>query len=127
MDKFYNKIYCIIFATDIPKNKKYILSTKPDSIEFINTYIEQNNVNHLEDSLVSYIKQYVFVSDLELLPQLISINNPSLSRDIDTINIVYGFVVNHTNNINNAHWIEFDYMQESQYSNVLFEVIRKLQ
>ena len=80
----------------------------------------------IESSLMSFLKQYIFVNDLELMPQLININSPILSKNSDDLNIVYGFIVPYTESINNGYWVEFQILQEQKYSPLLFEVMQKL-
>jgi hypothetical protein len=121
-------INAVVFATDIPNNKKYILSTKDTDLEFPHLILDIDKLSSLNSVLVNYLKQYVFVSDLELLPQIINLHSSDIKNEdqTPTLNVIYGFIVNYTNSINNCYWIEFDYLKPIQYSNLIFEVIQKL-
>jgi hypothetical protein len=62
------------------------------------------------------------------LPQLISLNHVSLNQEQDTLDIVYGFIIDYNSSIDNtrAYWIDFDILKEQQLSLVLLETIQKL-
>ncbi|MFM7795448.1 MAG: hypothetical protein ACKO7N_01650 [Candidatus Nitrosotenuis sp.] len=128
MNNFKVNLNCIVFSTNITLNQRLVLSLDKEKIIFPSLYLNSDNLNHLDDTLIQFLKQYVFVSDLELLPQLISLDNSILNNDPNnaTLNVVYGFIVNHTNSLNNAFWVEFQLLKEQPYSNLLFEVIQKL-
>lgn len=122
---------CVIIATNIPINKKYILSLNQKDI--ILPFFELNNDNKVntEQYLISKLREnYIFVSELELIPQLISLNfpvlNPENKKYKNHIDVIYAFLVDHTNNINNAHWVEFDYMESNAYTSLICEVVQKL-
>lgn len=119
-------INCVLFSTNINLNKRYVLSIEKDSIILPSFLITQDNIQNIDHSIIEFLKQLVFVNDLELLPQLININTKVISDNINRLDIIYGFIINHTGNINNCHWVEFDLLQEQQYSQLLFEVIQKL-
>jgi hypothetical protein len=62
------------------------------------------------------------------MPQMISFNQDSLNTDQDTLETVYGFIVDYESNINNeiAYWIDFDPLKEHKLSTVLLETMQKL-
>lgn len=119
-------IHCVVFGLDIPSNKKYILSLSSEDILFPSLVITKEHLLSLEESLINNLKQYVFVSDLELLPQLISLHDRSINEEENTVNVIYGFIIDKTININQAYWYEFDSLVQHRYSNLIFEVIQKL-
>lgn len=126
-NKYAIKIHCLVFGTNISLNKKYILSLNDKEIVLPNLYLTNDNISSIENSLIQYLRQYIFVNELELLPQLISLHSVYIDNVEDnTLNVIYGFVVNHTININNAYWYEFDFLEPTKYSNLLFEAIQKL-
>lgn len=127
-DLFRININAVIFSTDIPNNKKYVLSTNDKDIQFPVLTLDKTNISSINTNLINYLKNYVFVSDLELLPQIISTHSEliSVNDDIPTLNMIYGFVINHTGSLNNSYWIEFDYLNTVPYSSIIFEVIQKL-
>jgi hypothetical protein len=125
-DLFHIKLNCIVFGVDIALNKKCILSLEEENIVFPNFKINSDNINDIEKTIITNLKEYVFVSDLELIPQLINIHSKNLSKDTNTVEVVYGFIINHTLNINNCYWIDFNPIKENPLSPVLFEVMQKL-
>lgn len=109
-------------------NQRFILSMDPEKIVFPVMQLTHNMKNNIDNELIQFLKQYIFVSDFELLPQLINIDSPILSTNNESsiLNVVYGFIVKHTNSVNNAFWLEFELLKEQPYSNILFEVMQKL-
>lgn len=128
-DLFRVSINLIVFATDIPRNKRYILSVDEKKIKFPRIFLDQKSVSCINSSLIKFLKDnYIFVSDFELIPQIItphSINIPD-NDNMPTINMVYGFIINYTTNINNSYWIEYDFIESTEYSDVIIETIQKL-
>ena len=109
-------------------NKKAILSTQEGSIQFPFVVITPELVQtNLQANIVAETQKYIAVSSLELIPQLINIYPHFESQPEEIVNIVYAFVVSHTESINNAYWIDFDYLTPVVHSNLLFETIQKLQ
>ena len=129
MNEFQININCVVLTTDITASKKYVLSLTQEDITLPNLYITKESVANLESNIIDYLKSYLFVSDLELLPQIITLHSDQIKSDknINTLNVVYGFIVSHSKSINNAYWVEFNYFNAVPYSNLLFEVIQKLQ
>lgn len=128
MSKFDLQLNCVVFSTNVTLNQRLILSLDKDKIVFPSLTLTPEIIDKgIDDSLIQFLKQYVFVSDLELLPQLITLNSTVLSNDTkNTLNVVYGFIVQHTQSINNAFWLEFQLLKEQPYSNLLFEVMQTL-
>lgn len=124
--KFNVKINCVIIGTDIPNNIQYILSTNKTDIVFPCLELNAIHKENIDLYITDFLKQYIFVSELELMPQIISLHSKDLQCSKNDLNVVYGFVVKHTININDVYWIPFDYSQTNQYSNLIFEVIQKL-
>jgi hypothetical protein len=127
-DKFEVKINCVVLTTNISLGKKYVLSLDKDkltipSFNVINDHLSDNKLN---DKIILSLKEYVFVSDLELLPQIISLHSNHIVSDTQTLNTIYGFLINYTTSLNNCYWIEFDYSQPVEYMPLLIEVIQKL-
>ena len=127
--KFDINIHCVVFGTDIPNNKTYILSTQKEDISFPSFVLTMDNITDLDNYLIKFLKNYIFVNDLELIPQLITLNSIDIvnsETDINTLNTIYGFIVNHTHSINNCYWLNFEYKEPMKYGNLLLEVIQKL-
>lgn len=128
IDKFAFKCYLVLISADIANSKQYVLSTQKDALEIPNLNLKKDNIDNIEQHLISYMRDLIFVSDLELIPQIISINNKNVKKNSSEVCVVYGFVVGFTNSINTpkAHWFEFSYEDYTQYSDMIVEVIRKL-
>lgn len=122
------RIYCVLLSTDIPNNKQYILSSSKDSIEIPYFNLEPSMLDNLEFDIISKMKELIFVSDIELLPQLISLNSSQLEIIENSLNTVYGFLVKYTTNINSdkVYWQEFNYLTPNKYSNLIMQVIQNL-
>lgn len=126
MSKFTVNLNCVVFSVDMALNKRFIFSTDNSEIKFPVVSLNSDILSNIEDYLVQFLKQYIYVNDLELLPQLIKIHSDTLSEDAETLNVVYGFIVPFTPSINNGSWIEFQPLKENKQSHILFEVMQKL-
>lgn len=122
------KVHSIVIGTDLKNNKQYILSMDPSEIVFPSFYLDNSNNTNTYNSVVEFLKNYVATNELELMPQLITLNDIVLSdkKSKNTINSVFSSVINYSDQINNAHWIEFDFLQENKYSNLIFQTIHQL-
>lgn len=125
---FHVKLYCVLLSTDIPNNKQYILSSKKDEIEIPYFDLDAVMLTNLDSDILAKMKELIFVSDIELIPQLISMHNSYLETKERTLNVVYGFLVKHTGNINTekVFWQEFNYLTPNKYSNLIMQVIQNL-
>ena len=121
---FHVKLYCVLLSTDIPNNKQYILSSKKDEIEIPYFDLDAVMLTNLDSDILAKMKELIFVSDIELIPQLISMHNSYLETKERTLNVVYGFLVKHTGNINTekVFWQEFNYLTPNKYSNLIMQV-----
>jgi hypothetical protein len=125
MNSLFNvNIKPIVLTTRIDLNKRYILSMSENIWTPILFQLEQTMLNNLEEKIVEMLKNLVFVNDLELLPQIISIK--SNQEQPNTIDLVYGFLVNYTESLNKCFWVEFDLAEEKEYSLLILEVIQNL-
>lgn len=134
MEKNYTvKIACVLLSTEVCKNKQFVLSLDKENIQVPILDVNDEFLANPPLYLVKKLKEYIFVSDMDLIPQLISIKqtlkiepeeNHTSNKDMY---IVYGFLVPKSYNLNNVHWIEFDYQTPNKYSHILFEVTQKLQ
>lgn len=128
MSSFNININCVVFGVSEQLNKKCILSTTKDSITFPKFYLDSSHLDNINKNIISFLKGYVFVNDIELIPQTINIHSKILQTNSNTIEMVFGFIVNYNSSINTEHvsWIDFDILQEQPLSPILFEVIQKL-
>ena len=127
MSNMFNvNLNCVVFSTNISLNKRLIFSLDPQQIVLPSLPLSTEVLDNVQGSLIKFLKQYIFINDLELLPQLIYIHSPVLSKDDSSLNIIYGFLVPYTLSINNGFWVEFQLLQEQTYSQLIFEVMQKL-
>jgi hypothetical protein len=126
-EQFTIDVHCVIFSTNIAFNQKFILSTDSKELKFPKFELTNANIKTIEDEIVKFAKSHVFVSDLQLLPQLINIHSNAFEHQDNHLNIIYGFIVEHTINIANSYWLEFDLLKPVPQSQLLYEVIQKLQ
>jgi hypothetical protein len=125
-NKYNINILCVVLSTNIINNKQFVLSMSSDQIKLPTFECNPDFLNNTNVFLINYLKQYIFVSDIELLPQIINIENKHNCKD-DTINIVYGFITKNTASVGGgAQWLEFSYQQPNLYSDILLEVTNKL-
>jgi hypothetical protein len=129
MENHNTKIACVLLATDIAKNKQFVLSTKSDEIELPLLEVSDEYFDNPVMYIAQKLKEYIFISDLELISQLISIKNrlPQISEEENTLYIIHGLLTPKSQNLNNVHWIEFNYHVPNTHSHILLEVTQKLQ
>lgn len=123
-------IHCIIFGVNAGLNKKCILSFNSQDIEFPKLALMPEHTENINSNIIQFLKRYIFINELELIPQIISFNNQVLNEhhNKNEINTVYGFIVDYKSSIDNSkvHWIDFDILKEHKYSTVVFETMQKL-
>jgi hypothetical protein len=125
MNSLFNiNIKPIILTTRIDINKRYILSASENVWTPILLNVEDNMLDNLEQQIITMLKNFIFVNDLELLPQIISVK-PNKEQP-NTIDLIYGFLVNYTESLNNCFWVEFNLDEEKEYSLLILEVIQNL-
>lgn len=120
-------IHCVILSTDIPQNKKYILSLNPNEIVLPSIECTKNNIQDILKTIIEYIKNIIIVSDMEMIPQLISINEVLLpNKNAESLDIIYGFIVSFSPSLNNSFWIEFDHINTNKFTPLIIKVIQNL-
>jgi|694.fasta_scaffold54157_4 hypothetical protein len=119
-------INCVIFGANQSLNKRGVLSLNKDDIILPKLSLTKDLLTNLNNSIISFLKEYVFVNELELIPQLINIHHPLLGDS--SLEVIYGFIIDYNSSINNekAYWIDFDPLKELKLSPVLFETMQKL-
>ena len=127
MNNFNITCYCIVLSTDIPNNKKYILSLDKDDIVLPKIPLTPEVIKNINQTLMNYLKELqVADNDFALIPQIISLHSPHIEAEEYEINTIYGFLVDYHINIKNAYWISFEYTEPNKYSNLIFDVVQKL-
>lgn len=128
IQQFIVKANCVVLGVDMKNMKKYVLSTDKENIIFPQVTLDKESIKTINATIVDYLHKNVnYVSDIELLPQLINLHSNYIDNPETTdLNAVYGFVVDYNPDIKEWYWIEFDELQPVKYSNVIFEVMQKL-
>ena len=127
MNNFDITCYCIVLSTDIPNNKKYILSLDKDTIILPKIPATLELIKSTNQTLINYLKELQIAdNDLSLIPQIISLHSPHIEAEEHEVNTVYGFLVDYHTSIKNSYWIPFEYTEPNKYSNLIFDVIQKL-
>lgn len=126
-DMFNVVIQYVILSTDIAQSKKYVLSLDDQQIKFPQLECNKSNVENISVELIKYIKNFIYLSDIELIPQLVCFNDISIpNKKENTVYLIYGFVVRFTPSINNCFWKEFDYFKPNESTPLLVKVIQNL-
>lgn len=119
----------IVFTTDIPNNKKFVLSIDAKEIVFPKFSVTKENRNDIDKQICDLIRNnYMYLSDMEILPQFITLNSENLCNEDSTLEVVYGCIVPLTSHINHdkCRWSEFDLSNQDPNSFLLLNVIRNL-
>jgi hypothetical protein len=126
-DKFSIVLNCIVLGVDKSKGSQYILLNKDSKIPNILLDYQNYKIN-INKLYIDKIKELIYVSDLELMPQIISFNTDLLPCEETTINVVYASVVAYTKSIHDklALWKEFKFDETNDYSELIVDVIQKI-
>ncbi|NBT09089.1 MAG: hypothetical protein EBS98_09845, partial [Chitinophagia bacterium] len=119
-------ISCVVFGVNPSLNKRCILSTKAEDIDLPNFKLSVDQASNINQAIIDFLRQYVFVNELELLPQMININSPTLKTEDHILQTVYGFIIDYKSSIDSskAQWIDFDPLQEHRLSPIIFETMQ---
>lgn len=119
-------IHCIVFGVSEPFNKRCILSTTKDDINL--PFMSLKNTNNINSQIIEFLKDFIFVNDLVLIPQIINIHSSILNKENNTIDMLFGFIIDYRSSINETKvfWIDFDPMVEHKLSPIFFETMQKL-
>ncbi|NBX98207.1 hypothetical protein EBQ81_05095 [bacterium] len=122
------KINLVVLSTDLPTNKKYILSLSPDEIILPTLSPSKKDTININKYVIDYLQSLKVSShNIILVPQIISIDSKYIDSNMETLNPVFGFVVDYFPNIIDSYWNEFDYTIPNKYSNLIVEVVQKIQ
>ncbi len=125
-DTFKIKLSFVVLTTDIPQNKQYVLSLNKEKIELPSFYVTKENVENINDNIIKYLRELVFVDKLELMPQIISLNEKQLPLlESDTINVVYGSIIRFSPSLNNCYWKSFNYFTPNDYNDVILKTVQR--
>lgn len=128
MSKFNINIHCIVFGVNELLNKRCVLSTNKEEMLFPFLALNSDGKANINNSIISFLKEFIFINELALIPQIINLNSSILNNDKDTIDMVFGFIIDYNSSIDNSKvfWIDFDPMIENKFSPVIFETIQRL-
>ena len=126
-NKFFVNANCVVISFENTTNS--IDSTKILSLDKVNLlfpkiHIHHDNILNINENIINTLKQHIVTNYVYLIPQLITATQ---LNHTDSVDLVYGFFVEYTNNINNCHWISMDSIMDSIHYNLVYEVIQKLQ
>lgn len=122
------KINLVVLSTDLPTNKKYILSLSPDEIILPTLSPSKKDTININKYVIDYLQSLKVSShNIILVPQIISLDSKYIDSNMETLNPVFGFVVDYFPNIIDSYWNEFDYTIPNKYSNLIVEVVQKIQ
>ncbi len=122
------KINLVVLSTDLPTNKKYILSLSPDEIILSILSPSKKDTININKYVIDYLQSLKVSShNIILVPQIISLDSKYIDSNMETLNPVFGFVVDYFPNIVDSYWNEFDYTIPNKYSNLIVEVVQKIQ
>jgi len=125
MSNFLIHINCIIISFDKNQSgQSHILSLDKNQIVFPKFILTQDYFDTPE-YIVSFLKNFIVLNPIYLIPQLLDFKQITNKRD--TVDLIYGFFVEYTNNINNSYWISIDSIGDSDYYTTIYETIQKLQ
>jgi hypothetical protein len=126
-DKFFIILNCIVLGVDKSKGFQYILLDKDNKIPKI-LLDYKNYKTNINELYINKIKELIYVSDLELMPQIISFNTDLIPCEETTINVVYASVIAYTESIHDelALWKEFKFDETNDYSELIVDVIQKI-
>jgi len=125
MDSLYKiNLKCVVLTTQEQYNKQYVLSLNSEDYQPPSLALDEITIANIETHLIKFLQQFVFASELELMPQLIELNKSD--SNTNELDIIYGFLIKYTSNTNNCHWLEFSLAKEAPYTNMILHVIQKL-
>ena len=104
-------INLVIFSSDIPNKKRYILSTDKDSLQFPRFEINEQNRNTIPETICDFIREhYLLANDYELLPKFIQVHSDHISKENDRLEMVFSSVVDFETqrSENKCFWKDFD-------------------
>lgn len=130
MSKFNINVHIVAISTNLSIAKAFVLSTNETEILFPTLSIDNTNVDNIDKNITEMMQKYLMTSELELVPQIISLNKPDLNKPSskkNTLNIVYGFLIKEGIRNFDSYWIEINFADiKHPYTNLLFEVIQKI-
>jgi len=130
MSKYNIDIHIVAVSTNLSIEKAFVLSKNETDIVFPTLSIDNTNVDNIDKNIIEIMQKYLMTSELELIPQIITLNKTDLNKSSgkkNTLNIVYGFLIKEGIRNFDSYWIEINFADiKHPYANLLFEVIQKI-
>lgn len=126
------RILCVVLSADLAQNRRLFLSTSKTDTVLPQFYIESNQVEDVRSLIIEYMKNFLAVNPIDLMPTIISVNPSSIPihiKEEKTLDIVYGILTPYDPKVVNDEkvvWQEFSLVMPSPYSNLIFEVLQNL-
>lgn len=120
--------HCVIFGVNPSLNKRCVLSTEKNDLKFPYLVLNENYIDDIAENIIQFLKQYIFVNDLVLIPQLVTINSKPLNSEPKTLDTVFAFIVDYNSSIDTSKvcWLDFNPLIEHKFSPTIFEAMQKL-
>lgn len=122
-------IHCVVFGVSEPLNKRCILSTNKDDLQLPYFKLEDADKNQINRTITNFLKQFICVNELVLIPQIITLNAKDLNQDTGNIlDIVYGFIIDYNSSIDDdkVFWVDFKPMADHKLVSIVLETMQKL-
>jgi len=120
-------LYCVIISINYQNNVIYVLSTDEHNLTFPKIEVNNTVLSNPQESFNQLLKTYLPEADeVEFFSQFIKLHETELDTKDDTMNCVYGFIINHVQKMNNCFWLSVNFKENDPYHVLLLEVIQKL-
>lgn len=129
MSKYNINVHIVAISTNLSVEKAFVLSTNETEIIFPTLQIDNTNTDNIDETVIKMMQKYLMTSELELIPQIISLNKKELNNNLkkNTLNTVYGFLIKEGIRNFDSYWIEINFADiKHKYTGLLFEVIQKI-
>lgn len=120
-------LYCVIISMNTKNNSVYILSNEKENLVFPKIAVDSSVLSNSQEAFDNLLKEYLpQANEVEFFPQFIKLHSDIIDSTLNNINSVYGFIISHTQKMNNCFWIPFNIGNNTKYHDLLLEVIQKL-
>jgi hypothetical protein len=120
------QLHTVVIGANLENRKQYVLSLDSKDIVIPSMFLDHITKIDINKTITDFINNYIVADPLVLLPQLIKLHDSSLSKSKNTISPVYGSIVTYRNDLKQGHWVEFNFVDPTKYSQVIFETIQNL-
>lgn len=109
-------------------NSLYVLSTEENILNFPTIIADNSTILNPQYAFNTLLKSHLPETDeVEFFSQFIKLHDPILdTNENNNINCIYGFVIHHTQKLNNCFWHTFKLGDSNKYHDLLLEAVQKL-